>query len=230
MADEEPKAYQKPLVMLHFDDSYIGVYENAFPLMEEHGYQGTIYVPTNFIDRPDHTLLTQLIEMEEAGWVIGSHTRTHPDLMELDDAALYDEIVGSRNLLISRKLINIDTAHFCSPMTVWNPMVETFVKTHYISGRGKELVIFATEKQPKQHVRVVLKTTSLNAIKQWIWDAHQDNAWLILIFHEVADDGNEYFFPPDRFAKTLDLFEKFGSRIVTVQEAVEEWIDDNKNK
>ncbi len=230
MASEESKAYQEPLVMLHFDDSYIGVYENAFPLMEKYGYKGTIYVPTNFIDRVGHTQLDHLKEMKEAGWIIGSHTRTHPDLRELDDATLYDEVVGSRNLLISRKLVTIDTAHFCSPMTVWNPFVETFVKTHYKSARGKELMIFATKEQPRQHLRVVLKNTSVKSIKQWIWKAYQDNAWLILIIHEVAEDGNEYFFSPDKFAQTLEILKQFESRVVTIEEAVNEWIEDNKNK
>jgi peptidoglycan/xylan/chitin deacetylase (PgdA/CDA1 family) len=38
----------------------------------------------------------QLGELAEAGWEIGSHTRTHPHLTTLDDETLREELVRSR--------------------------------------------------------------------------------------------------------------------------------------
>jgi peptidoglycan/xylan/chitin deacetylase (PgdA/CDA1 family) len=38
----------------------------------------------------------ELKRLEEAGWEIGSHTRTHPHLTTLDDDALAEELRGSR--------------------------------------------------------------------------------------------------------------------------------------
>jgi peptidoglycan/xylan/chitin deacetylase (PgdA/CDA1 family) len=38
----------------------------------------------------------QLAELADAGWEIGSHTRTHPRLPRLSDAALQAELAGSR--------------------------------------------------------------------------------------------------------------------------------------
>jgi peptidoglycan/xylan/chitin deacetylase (PgdA/CDA1 family) len=38
----------------------------------------------------------QLGTLAEAGWEIGAHTRTHPHLTELDDAALTEELQASR--------------------------------------------------------------------------------------------------------------------------------------
>jgi peptidoglycan/xylan/chitin deacetylase (PgdA/CDA1 family) len=38
----------------------------------------------------------ELGRLADAGWEIGSHSRTHPRLIELDDAALEQELRGSR--------------------------------------------------------------------------------------------------------------------------------------
>jgi peptidoglycan/xylan/chitin deacetylase (PgdA/CDA1 family) len=38
----------------------------------------------------------ELGELAEAGWEVGSHTRSHPRLTRLDDSTLADELEGSR--------------------------------------------------------------------------------------------------------------------------------------
>lgn len=224
-----PKTTTPLLVMLHFDDGYIGVYENAFPLMQEYGYQGTIFIPTNLIDRPKHMGLNALKEMKDAGWEIGSHTKTHPDLKKLNTAEIYDEIVGSRNFLIAAQLLTLDDALFCSPMTVWERPVAELVSKHYRAARSKELVIFDSQLQPPQHVRVVLKDTEILCIEHWIMEAEQANKWLILVFHEIADGGNEYFFPPEKFPEVLDLLIKHQVKVTTIDTAITEWEMINSN-
>ncbi|AZR72650.1 hypothetical protein BBF96_04145 [Anoxybacter fermentans] len=231
IAEEESKITEQQFrVLLHFDDSYTGVYKNAFPLLESYGYKGTIFVPTNFIDRPNHMSLEQLIELKEAGWEIGSHSRSHQDLKELDLNALYDEIVGSRNVLVAAKLITLDNAYFCSPMTVWNSYIEALVKNNYRAARTEELIIFGVKEQPHQYTLVMLKNTSLNIIEYWIKRAKNENAWLIMIFHEIAEDGNKYYFSPVKLKQVLDLLKKYGAKISTIQEAINEWEEIIKNK
>jgi glycosyltransferase involved in cell wall biosynthesis len=44
----------------------------------------------------------ELVSLRDAGWEIGSHTRTHPRLTELDDAELAAELEGSRAELSER--------------------------------------------------------------------------------------------------------------------------------
>lgn len=105
-----------PTVVVTFDDAYRSVLELALPILADLGLPGTVFVPTAFPDlvRPmawpgvDHWLggphedelrplrWSELATLGEAGWEVGSHTRTHPRLPELDDAALADELEGSR--------------------------------------------------------------------------------------------------------------------------------------
>ncbi len=211
------------LVMLHFDDGYQGIYTNAFPLMEKYGYVGTMFLPTNLIDRPKHMTLDQIKLMKDAGWEIGSHSRTHPDLRKLDQATLYDEVVGSRNVLIGDGLLTLDNAFFCSPMTVWDQYVALLVSQNYKAARAKELIIFDSPIQPEQHVQVVLKDTLIVDIKHWIKQARADNSWLILVFHEIAEGDNEYFCPPDQFEQILHLLQESNVKVTTIEKAITEW-------
>lgn len=100
-----------------FDDAYLSVLERARPVLDRLGLPGTVFVPTDFPDRPDRPMAwpgidhwlggpheaelrplswSQLRELAGAGWELGSHTRSHPRLPALDDAALEAELRQSR--------------------------------------------------------------------------------------------------------------------------------------
>jgi peptidoglycan/xylan/chitin deacetylase (PgdA/CDA1 family) len=103
-------------VVVTFDDGYTSVKELALPIMRRLGLPGSIYVPTDFPDRPgpmawegtdrwlggphEHELAClgwdDLGELAQEGWEVGSHTRRHPHLTALDDSELAAELEGSR--------------------------------------------------------------------------------------------------------------------------------------
>lgn len=99
-----------------FDDAYRSVFEVAFPILSRLGHRGTVFVPSAFAgsDAPmawpgidqwlggphEAELLPmswdQLRRLADAGWEIGSHSRTHPMLTQLDDQSVARELAGSR--------------------------------------------------------------------------------------------------------------------------------------
>lgn len=105
-------------VAVTFDDAYRSVIERAAPTLERLGLPGTVFAPTAFVgtERPmswpgvDIWLGTEheaelvgmswpeLRDLTSRGWEVGSHTRTHPRLPELDGAALYEELHASKEV------------------------------------------------------------------------------------------------------------------------------------
>jgi peptidoglycan/xylan/chitin deacetylase (PgdA/CDA1 family) len=103
-------------VVITFDDAFRSVKELAFPVLHRLGFPGTVYAPTQYVEAgaplawpgTEHWLggpheeqlapmsWSELEHLADAGWEVGSHTRTHPRLTELDDHALADELAGSR--------------------------------------------------------------------------------------------------------------------------------------
>jgi peptidoglycan/xylan/chitin deacetylase (PgdA/CDA1 family) len=103
-------------LVVTFDDAFRSVREVAFPVLNRLGLPATIFAPTAFVgsDRPmawsgiDHWIGTphdaellplsweDLRDLAGAGWEVGSHSRTHPRLTELEHAELARELSGSK--------------------------------------------------------------------------------------------------------------------------------------
>jgi peptidoglycan/xylan/chitin deacetylase (PgdA/CDA1 family) len=103
-------------VAVTFDDAYRSIGEQGFPLLSRLGLPGTLFVPTEWVGRDspmawnginryvggehERELLpmswAEISALSNAGWEIGSHTRSHPDLTTLADDALDAELAGSR--------------------------------------------------------------------------------------------------------------------------------------
>lgn len=99
-----------------FDDAYRSVIRLALPILAEYGLPGTVFAPTAYIgaERPmrwpgidrwhgtphEAELIPcswpELELLVDAGWEVGSHTRTHPRLPELTDGDLVTELRESR--------------------------------------------------------------------------------------------------------------------------------------
>lgn len=101
-----------------FDDAFASVYRYALPILARFGIPGTVFVPTacipsgrlgwTGIDQWENSpSLFELSAMSwddlgalaDRGWEIGSHTRTHPRLTQLDAESLAFELEGSREEL-----------------------------------------------------------------------------------------------------------------------------------
>lgn len=104
-------------VAVTFDDAFRSVVDVAFALLRTRQLVATVFVPTAFVDgaepaswdgvtrwlgtEHERKLLplsqAELLELADAGWEIGSHTRTHPHLTRLGDAELASELESSRD-------------------------------------------------------------------------------------------------------------------------------------
>lgn len=110
----EPGAGQ---LVVSFDDAFMSVFELALPILDELGFPGTLFVPTDYIGtgqplawagteewlQSKHSEeLTPMgwreIELLAGrGWEIGSHTRSHPRLPDISDEEIEGELIGSRS-------------------------------------------------------------------------------------------------------------------------------------
>ncbi len=102
---------QEKSVVLTFDDAYASVYKHAFPVLRANGVRATLYVPAGYIGRLDdwdvnfcnlrfqHMTADQIIDLQAAGWEIGSHGINHLDLTRLEEERLEEEVAGSRVML-----------------------------------------------------------------------------------------------------------------------------------
>lgn len=125
---------EKPIVIT-FDDGHMSVYEQAFPIMSEHGFPGVFYIVANRINNlNDFVNVDQISDMVNAGWEIGSHGYSHLDITKNHASAAYE--IGQSKLDLQTALdININT--FAYPYGEVNPFVAQKVSDYgYRAGLG----------------------------------------------------------------------------------------------
>lgn len=84
-------------VAISFDDGDLGQFENGHAELVKRGMTATFFVTTDWVGRPEYVSWSQLREMRAAGMSIGSHSKSHPFLSELDEARLRAELLDSKN-------------------------------------------------------------------------------------------------------------------------------------
>lgn len=109
---------QGKTLVVTFDDAYASVLEKALPVLAALGAPATVFVPTAYVAGEEALKWASMEKwagtpfadelrcmswpglrvLVKAGWEIGSHTSTHPNLTSLDDAALDQELTSSRAL------------------------------------------------------------------------------------------------------------------------------------
>ncbi|GEM_PF-4738926 len=83
---------KNPEIIITFDDSYESVYTVAYPIMQQHGIKGTVYIVPAWIGSPGHLTVEQLTELHNAGWIIANHSWDHPLLPELTKEQITNEL------------------------------------------------------------------------------------------------------------------------------------------
>jgi peptidoglycan/xylan/chitin deacetylase (PgdA/CDA1 family) len=101
---------QKRPVALTFDDGFRDFHTAAFPVLQQHGFSATIYLPTAFINDERRSFKgrecltwTEVTELHAAGIEFGSHTVNHPKLVDLSWPAIEVELRDSK-AAIERRL------------------------------------------------------------------------------------------------------------------------------
>jgi len=95
-------------VVVSFDDGWMSVYENAFPIMQAQGFTGVMYLVGDYIGTPGYMDTGQIQAMTDDGWEIGSHSMTHPHLPLVPDQ-IYYEAGQSKEFLASEFGVSVET-------------------------------------------------------------------------------------------------------------------------
>ncbi|HSN77470.1 MAG TPA: polysaccharide deacetylase family protein [Anaerolineae bacterium] len=90
-------------VIITFDDGYRDNYANAFPLLQQVGFDATFFVLVEVTNQGEAEYLTwdMMREMQAAGMEIECHARVHENLPENDDQRLVWQVLGCREALES---------------------------------------------------------------------------------------------------------------------------------
>lgn len=135
-------------VMIDFDDNRMAVFQNAWPIMEEFGFVGTVFVVSDLADGITHPHLGSLRDfpamgwrdlktLMDSGWCMGGHTQSHRWLKEFCKEqgikAVEQEVASGKARM--EQMLHQDIRAFAYPGGNWSDEVEQIVKAYFESAR-----------------------------------------------------------------------------------------------
>jgi len=100
-------------VAITFDDGCETDLAAAAPVLLAAGFQATFYVVTDWVGTRGHLSKSQVRELAELGFEVGSHSRTHAFLPELPTNRVHRELVESKETL--EQMTGETVQHFACP-------------------------------------------------------------------------------------------------------------------
>jgi peptidoglycan/xylan/chitin deacetylase (PgdA/CDA1 family) len=117
------------VVGLSFDDAYLDVAQEALPILAEHGFRATVFIPTGAVDGsvtfawyekpPPLMSWDDIIALDGGRLHFEAHTVTHLNLLTLDAADAGREIAASKQTLEQRLGRRVQA--FCYPAGLFGP-------------------------------------------------------------------------------------------------------------
>ncbi|MGZ9275416.1 MAG: chitosanase [Nitrospira sp.] len=210
------------MLSLSFDDGWVSHYDNALPILDNAGIDGTFYINTVPIIEGWEGYLTpeQVQALSASGHEIGSHSRTHAQLPGLSESELNNEVAFSREEF---ELLGIgQPSTFAYPYGEFDEQVKDAVAgSGFSAARGVEAGYneFGTDPYALR-VQEVDAGTSLDTAKNWIDEAAARDSWLILMFHQLDYSGAAYGTTPDVLQGITDYINEGGIQTTTIADGV----------
>ena len=217
-----------------FDDGNKSTYTKAYPILASHGQVGTANPVLKYILSGYKCCMNaeQLLELEDAGWEICSHSVTHPDLRTLPltyaDETSEAPNSAERELEMSKLGfidLGLNVQNFIVPGSGWNDDLATLSASYYNSAAtgGKYGNTFPLENRWYIRRRNVATIDSVSDSTAWIEKEINDNKWLILIFHDICEEEDCGYEPwsETKLNELVTWVEDQGISVVTQQHGLE---------
>lgn len=195
-----------PGVVITFDDGRPSNYTEAFAYMNAAGLVGTIYAITSVIGTPGFMTVEQLQEVDAAGWDIGNHTATHPNLDGMTQSQIEDEFTTAMNSLNGWNLSRA-SKHVAYPFGVgaYSQVVENaMVASGMLTGRTTQK--FYSNGYPWLELPGYPIPSSDNAstVEAWITAGMAANCVVFLLIHQITDTPGTWDWSITNFQALVD--------------------------
>lgn len=218
------EGFNQGMVTITFDDGWEQNTQTALPIMQKYGFKSNQFYATDYIENSWVSNPKELIQkFIDDGHEIGSHSITHPYLTTLSKEEVNYELKESKSFL--ENYLNINIEYFATPYGDYNGSVKENIMQHYNVHRTAIDFGFNSKDNfdlSRLKSMSVLATTTASDIEKWVKKAKEENLWLILLYHRVADDPNIYDTTPEMFEKHMQVIKEADLKVVTFSEAISE--------
>ncbi|HSX42396.1 MAG TPA: polysaccharide deacetylase family protein [Candidatus Saccharimonadales bacterium] len=216
--------FNRGMVSLTFDDGWASQASAGAPILNQFNDKATFYIITGVVGHAadGYMTLNQAKALAQAGQEIGSHTVTHPDLTTLSLKRLDQELSQSLNYLKTK--VTPVVADFAYPYGAYNAVTTREVKKYYRSARTSDVGLNTKTGFDPYRIQseYVTPQTTLADFQGWLDQAKNQNAWLVVMYHQVDNSGSAYSVTPALLTAQLQALQNSGLAVKTVAQALTE--------
>jgi peptidoglycan/xylan/chitin deacetylase (PgdA/CDA1 family) len=217
-----PTGFNQPLLSLTFDDGHEDNVTTALPILNQLGLKSTqCFATQHIIDEPAQAT-TNVKAFYNSGHEICSHSITHPMMTSLTATQLDKEAKDSQTYL--QNIIGAPVRNFATPYGDYNANVITTLKKYYRSHRTVDEGYNSKDNFDIYRVRVqnIFNTTTAAQVSAWIEQAKADKTWLVLVYHRVGANPEQFDSSPADFAAQMQVVKQSGITVKTYNAALDE--------
>lgn len=176
------------LVSLTIDDGHKDTVLNAYPILKSFNITATSYVITSAVGQPDFMNLSEIQELQRAGWEIGSHSCSHPHMTMISSDHASHELNDSKNWLVAR---GINVTSFAFPYGAENSNLTRLASNMYEITRGTSNDSYFYQTIPENRLLIGVNLPLNNNLTfSYIDRAIEEKSWIVFYFHRVDASGH----------------------------------------
>ncbi len=214
--------FSRPLVTLTFDDGWANHATVGRLKLGQHEMDGTFYVLSGVVNVNPYMSTAQVLQLQNAGHEIASHTVTHADLPTISSSQQDYELRQSKTDL--EAMISAPVQNFCSPYGHYDDAVLAKVRPLYSSHRTVQRGFNTRADTDIYRLRVqnIYSTTTRAEVESWLETARAQGSWLILVYHQLIGNPGPNDTTPAAFEQQLQAIQASGIAVKTMAGAMAE--------
>lgn len=230
----------KARILFTFDDAWMDVYQNAFPILTAKGYKATAWASKDLMASSDEieTFMstTEMNVIYNAGWDIGNHTISHiddlTDTTKYSDETVRAEYLNNQNWLLENNWTR-GAYHVCYPQGSFSDRLISILKG--IGVKSGRTTVSGYQTVPVYNIyKLKCIPVGYNLgidINAEIDDAVKTGSTVMFMLHKIENTPNSaeaYSYATADFQSLvnyIDAYEKAGQlKVVTISEWYDEYM------
>lgn len=201
------------LITLWFDDAWYSQYRPTLNMLENYGFKAALSVPTELVGYDAYMTWPHVKKLQHLGWEISAHSRSHScsDNTTMEDAE--NQVSGSQWDLHSH---NIDATFYVYTCGIVTEELNKVVKEKFLAARTVEWGLNPVPVKDPYNLKVIEinPDTSISQLSNLIREANTTNQWIILMFHQIDNEGQDYSSSPEQLERILKVIDESGVPVV----------------
>ncbi|MBW6442527.1 polysaccharide deacetylase family protein [Patescibacteria group bacterium] len=201
---------------LTFDDGVENHYDEVFMILKERGHKATFFIIANITSWRGDLILTddKILEMQNEGFEIGSHSLTHPLFTSLSPEEVVRELKESKQNLESRGL---EITSFSFPFSNYSEETLLEANKYYEIVRDNYIL---NSNGNVYNAQPIYSESKMEEVCERIKEAKARNKLLIFVFHKVQNNPLFWDISKEDFIKLLECAEENDLEINTLKKCI----------